>query len=136
MAFSGHDDFCIGQTQAASWNLAGLDITFLAGTLGQGGAERQLYYILKTLRGCGLRPSLLTLSGPEFWEARIAELGVSIERIEPTSSRMARLIRIVFALRRHKPTICQSQHFYTNAYAAFAARLVGCHEIGAMRNNG
>lgn len=116
-------------------DLAGLDLCFLAGTLGPGGAERQLYYLLKTLRAAGARLRLLSLTRGEFWEAPIAALGIPVLWIGAEAAPPARLWRIVAALRRDPPAILQSQHFYTNLYAAAAARLLGAREIGALRSD-
>ncbi|MDX2031488.1 MAG: glycosyltransferase [Blastocatellia bacterium] len=116
-------------------DLAGLDLCFLAGTLGPGGAERQLYYILQALRAEGARPRLLSLTQNEFWEAPIAALGVPIAWVGANGAPLARLGRIVSALRRNPPAILQSAHFYTNLYAAAAARLLGAREIGALRSD-
>ena len=54
-------------------DLAGLRICFVAGTLGQGGAERQLYYILRALTQAGAQPYVLCLTRGELWEKRIRE---------------------------------------------------------------
>jgi glycosyltransferase involved in cell wall biosynthesis len=113
-----------------------LRICFVAGTLGQGGAERQLYYILRALRQNGVDLHLLSLNRNEFWEKRIKELGVPVSCVGEPRSKVKRLFRVLSELRRIRPNIVQSQHFYTNFYAAAAARLLRIHEVGAMRNNG
>lgn len=122
-------------------DLTQLNICFLAGTLGQGGAERQLYYLLKALRSVGAKPSLLSLTQGEFWEAPIRELGVPVIWVGRGESRLARLKRIIAELRALKRDseqrlVLQSQHFYTNIYAAAAARALNAREIGAMRCDG
>jgi glycosyltransferase involved in cell wall biosynthesis len=111
-----------------------LKVCFLAGTLAQGGAERQLYYILETLVRGGARPRLLCLTRKEFWEDRIQELGVPIIWVGQRSSKLWRLAKITATLRKD-PDVFQSQHFYTNLYAVAAARLLGIREIGALRND-
>lgn len=116
--------------------LAGLRVSFLAGTLGQGGAERQLYYIVKSLRECGAEVSLLSLTQGEFWEEPIRQLGVPIFPMGGSESRFLRLTRILATLRRLRPVVVQSQHFYTNAYAGLAGRLLRTRSIGAVRNDG
>lgn len=116
-------------------DLRGLKICFIAGTLGQGGAERQLYYILQELVRHGARPRLLCLTQGEFWEQHIAALGVPATWVGQTGSRLARLRRIVAELRRDTPDVVQSQHFYTNLYAAVAARVLGIPGIGAVRSD-
>jgi glycosyltransferase involved in cell wall biosynthesis len=115
-------------------DLARLHVSFLAGTLGQGGAERQLYYILRTLRDRGAKVRLLSLSRGEFWEERIRALGIPVVWVGQSSARFVRLFRVLAALRDDPPDVLQSQHFYTNLYAAAAARWLGVPSVGAMRN--
>lgn len=117
-------------------DLSSIKICFLAGTLGQGGAERQLFYLLQALRNAGAAPRVLCLTRNEFWESKIQNLGVPVTWVGRNRSPGMRLGRIVAALRKDPPRILQSQHFFTNAFAAAAARLLGAREIGAMRNDG
>ena len=117
-------------------NLTDLKICFIAGTLGQGGAERQLFYILQALRQNGAIPSLLCLDRHQFWEERIKDLGVPVTWIGQTRSRLGRLLRIAIELRKSRPSIFQSQHFFTNAYVGVAGRCFGMSNIGALRSNG
>ena len=58
--------------------LAQLRIVLLAGTLGQGGAERQLFYTLKAMRDAGMAPHLLCLTTGEYWEEPMRALGVPV----------------------------------------------------------
>lgn len=111
-------------------------VCFLAGTLGQGGAERQLFYMLKALRGAGLRPHLLCLTQGEYWEEPIRALGVPVTWVGQAPGRAARVRAVIAACRELNPQIIQSQHFYTNLYAALAARRLGAREIGAVRSGG
>lgn len=116
--------------------LARLRVCFLAGTLGQGGAERQLFYLLKTLREQGATVQLLSLTRGEFWESPIAELGVDVRWVGQAQSRLTRLASITREVKAFRPDILQSQHFYTNLYAVGAARLLKIREIGALRCDG
>ncbi len=116
-------------------DLSKLNICFLAGTLGQGGAERQLYYILRTLREQGATVRLLSLSQGEFWEAKIRALGIPVTWVGQSTSRLIRLFRILALLRRDPPDVFQSQHFYTNPYVAAAARLLRIPSVGAIRSH-
>ncbi len=117
-------------------NLSQFKVCFLAGTLGQGGAERQLFHILQTLRWSGAAPRVLCLEPNEFWEDRIKALGVPVTPVGRAKSRLGRLLRVMTVLRQDPPAIIQSQHFYMNAYAGVAARMLGCVSIGALRSNG
>ena len=112
-----------------------IKVCFVAGTLGQGGAERQLFYMLQALRHSGAAVRLLCLTQGEFWESKIQALGVPVTWVGQDSSRLARLRRIARELRADPPDIVQSAHFYTNLYAALAARWLGLKEIGAVRND-
>lgn len=115
--------------------LSATSVCFLAGTLGQGGAERQLYYMLSALKQRNVRLKVLSLTRGEFWEEPIRRLGVPIVWVGQNSSRLARLGRIITVLRSDKPHVLQSQHFYTNLYAVGAARVLGVREIGALRSD-
>jgi glycosyltransferase involved in cell wall biosynthesis len=116
-------------------DLSGLNICFIAGTLGQGGAERQLFYALKTLRQLNARVSLLSLTRDEFWENRIRACDIPVKWVGQRESRLARVLQIVSELRSDPPDLIQSQHFYTNLYAVAAARISGRREIGTLRSD-
>jgi glycosyltransferase involved in cell wall biosynthesis len=115
--------------------LSDLDICFVAGTLGQGGAERQLYYALRALAGCGARARVLSLTRGEFWESRIRALDVEVTWIGQSGGRARRLRALLDVIRHDRPRILQSQHFFTNTYVALAARFLGIRGIGAIRSN-
>ncbi|MQA28678.1 MAG: glycosyltransferase [Luteitalea sp.] len=115
--------------------LDGLGISFVVGTLGQGGAERQLYYVLKALKSSGSRLRVLCLTKGEFWEEPIRGLGVPVTWVGQSPSRPVRLLRVIAALRAHRSAVLQSHHFYTNLYAVAAARTLGMREIGALRSD-
>lgn len=117
-------------------NLAQLKVCFLAGTLGQGGAERQLFHILCALVQNGCVPRVLYLRQNEIWESRIQALGLRVTRVGQFKSKLGRLLKILVELRKDPPLIFQSQHFYMNAYAGAAARMLGLVSIGALRSNG
>jgi glycosyltransferase involved in cell wall biosynthesis len=116
--------------------LRGLRVCFLAGTLGQGGAERQLFYNLKCLTECGAEVNLLCLTKGEYWEKPISNLGVAIHYVGGSSSRLGRLLQVFRVVRRLRPQVVQCQHFYTNIYGAVAGRFLGIPSIGAVRNDG
>src|SRR5215468_4676354 len=96
-------------------------ICYLAGTLGQGGAERQLFYAVQALRQNGAGVRVLSLEAGGFWETPIKDLGVPVTCVGEGGSRFKRVMRIVKLLREEPADILQSQHFYANAYAAVAA---------------
>jgi glycosyltransferase involved in cell wall biosynthesis len=117
-------------------DLSKLKICYLAGTLGQGGAERQLFYAIQALRRCGTSVRVLSLDHGGFWQAPIQQLGARVTCIGQARSRFKRVCRIVKALKSEPADILQSQHFYTNAYVSLSAWAHNCKSIGAMRSNG
>jgi glycosyltransferase involved in cell wall biosynthesis len=117
------------------FDLSRLNICFLAGTLGPGGAERQLLYVLKALRDNGTSLRLMCLTRHEFWEKAVGDLNIPITWIGKRQSKYSRVVALVRALRKEPPDVIQSQHFYTNLYAAGAARALGIREIAALRND-
>lgn len=116
--------------------LRGLRVCFLAGTLGQGGAERQLFYNLKCLTECGAKVDLLCLTQGEYWEKPISELGVAIHYVGGSSSRLGRLLQVFRVIRRLRPQVVQCQHFYTGIYGAVVGRFLGIPSVGAVRSDG
>lgn len=112
-----------------------LKVCFLAGTLGRGGAERQLVYMLRALGQVGVTTRVLCLTKGESFEQEIRSLGVPVEWIGDTAFRPRRLLNLVKALKRHPVDILQSAHFYTNLYGAVAGRITRTRDIGAVRSN-
>ncbi len=108
----------------------------MTGTLGQGGAERQLFYALEALRDSGAQLNVLSLTAGEPWEGPFREAGFPPTWVGQSPAKARRLGRIVRTLRKQPADIVQSQHFFTNAYVAAAARVVGARDIGAMRSDG
>ncbi len=115
-------------------DLSNRRICFIAGTLGCGGAERQLAYMLRVLQTERARVSVLSLTEGEFWEEPLLRSGVEIVHVGGDGSRLGRLRVIVREVRRLQPEVLQSGHFFTNMYAALAARMTGVREIGAIRS--
>jgi len=111
----------------------GLHVCFIAGTLGPGGAERQLFYMLRALHAAGASLEVLSLTQGEFWEEPIRALGVPVIWVGRRPSRLARLCRITREIARNRPDVIQSSHFYTNLYTVVAGRLLGLRDVGAVR---
>lgn len=112
-----------------------LRLCFVAGTLGRGGAERQLVYMLEALRGHAVEPRVLCLTQGEPYQREIESLEVPVEWIGANPSRLARMVAIIRSLEREPAEVVQSAHFYTNLYASVAGRLTGARSIGAVRND-
>ena len=112
-----------------------MKVCFLAGTLGRGGAERQLLFMLRALQCEGIETKLLCLTSGEQYEQEIAKLGIDVEWVGASPNRISRLIQIIKSIKKYRPDVVQSSHFYTNIYAAIAGRIAGARSIGAVRSD-
>ena len=110
-------------------------IAFVAGTLGQGGAEKQLVYMARALRDSGADVRVYCLTRGEHYERELSDAGLAPEWIGRVTAPPLRALALAAALRRFQPDIVQSAHFYTNLYVAIAAPMVGAIGVGAARND-
>jgi glycosyltransferase involved in cell wall biosynthesis len=111
-----------------------LRVAFIAGSLGQGGAEKQLLYLARELMRVRVDVRVLTLTHGEACEPAFAGAGVPVEWVGRHRLPL-RLVDLAVAPRRFHPHIVQAAHFFTNLYAAGLARLGGVAGIGAIRND-
>jgi glycosyltransferase involved in cell wall biosynthesis len=111
-----------------------LRVEFIAGSLGQGGAEKQLLYLARELRRVRVDVRVLTLTHGEACEPAFADAGVPVEWVGRHRLPL-RLVDLVASTRRFRPHIVQAAHFFTNLYAAGLARLDGVVGTGAIRND-
>lgn len=112
-----------------------MKICFLAGTLGPGGAERQLYYYLKSLIETGHSPYVLCLTKGGFWEKPILDLGIPVIWVGQSSNRLIRLFCIGKEIRQRPTEIIHSQHFHTNLYAYVVGITLHKKAIGSLRSD-
>lgn len=110
-------------------------VCFLAGTLGRGGAERQLVFMLESLRDRAVDVKLLCLTSGEAYENEIRNLGIDVDWVGRRANRSLRVLAIARAAARWSADILQSSHFYTNIYAGLAARMSRIASIGAIRSD-
>lgn len=116
-------------------SLKEMRICFLAGSLGRGGAERQLFYILQTLQSLGVSCRVLSLTTGEIYEERIRQINIPVDWVGQHRSKVRRLAAIVNQLQSWHPHIIQSTHSFVNPYAFVAARFMRCLDVGAIRTD-
>jgi glycosyltransferase involved in cell wall biosynthesis len=110
-------------------------ICFIAGTLGQGGAERQLLYLIEELIADGSKVSVVALTSGEFYENKLKELGAIVYNVK-NKNKVKRFLEIAFTIKNKiKPTYIFSMHFYTNLYALFTNLVTAVNYNGSLRNN-
>lgn len=112
-----------------------MKVCFIVGTLGRGGAEKQLVFMLRALKRAAVETRVLCLTSGESYESEIKSLGVEVEYIGEQQNRLWRLWKIIQNLRKRPVDVIQSSHFYTNIYAALAGKALKIPSIGAIRSN-
>jgi len=112
-----------------------MNICFIAGTLGRGGAEKQLIFMLRVLKHIGVSTRILCLTKGESYEAEIRDLGLTVEWVGESNNRALRLLKIIECLRCLRADLVQSTHFYTNIYAGAAGTFLKIPSIGAVRSD-
>lgn len=112
-------------------------VTFIIGQLVLGGAEKQLYLLVRGLMQRGWDVSVITLhpGHNDYWEVPIKEMGVRFFGIVD-HGRLLRFIRLIFILRRERTSIVHSWTEFTGLYASVCGRLA-CVPIrlGSQRSN-
>lgn len=107
----------------------------MAGTLGTGGAEKQLYYMVRSLIEEGVIVHVYSLTRGEYYETKLQELGVAPIWVGKHSNPLVRLVRITAELVSFHPHIVQAAHFFTNLYVAFGGCPLDAARIGSLRND-
>jgi Glycosyltransferase len=110
-------------------------IAFISGTLGRGGAERQLYYLTTSLAKQGYKITVYCLTRQEFYESRLQENGIEVIYFGAHTSKLKRLYHLYRLLKSNPPQLIYSFHFYANTYAAIAGKLLGIKVIGSIRSD-
>lgn len=113
----------------------GLRVALIAGTLGQGGAEKQLVYMARALRDAGAGVSVFSLQSGELHEDTLRRLGIPVTAVGRGGGRAGRLARLATAVVRTRPHVVQSGHLFANLYAAAAAAASGALSLGALRSS-
>lgn len=110
-------------------------IGFIASTLNLGGAERQLFYIVKDLKLHNAEPIILCMTRGEYWQQQIEKLGVPVLWVGRSRSRILRLFSIIKAISENNIDTIHSQHFHTNIYAVIAGFFLRKKVIGSLRSD-
>ena len=115
--------------------VASVRVALLAGSLTQGGAEKQLVYMSRALRNIGAAVRVYSLTSGEFYEAVLRDLSLAPVYIGGVRNPLLRAFVLANALREFRPQIVQAAHFFVNLHVTLAARLLGAHPVGAVRND-
>ncbi len=110
-------------------------VALIAGTLGHGGAEKQLAYGARALAAAGVDVRVLSLTRGERYERTLREAGIPVVFAGRAPDVPRRLLAIAREVARFRPQIVQSCHTFANLYAALAARRAGALSLGALRSS-
>jgi glycosyltransferase involved in cell wall biosynthesis len=113
----------------------GLRVTFIAGGLGRGGAEKQFLYMLRTLQDLDASIQVLTLTTGEYHAESLTKLGIHPIPVGIPTNPVSRVLAITRAVRTFRPHFIQATHFFTSFYAGMAGRLARIPSIGAIRSD-
>jgi glycosyltransferase involved in cell wall biosynthesis len=112
-----------------------LRVAFVAGSLTQGGAEKQLVYMARALRERGVNLRVFALTRGEFYEDALRTAGIEPIWVGKRGHPSARLAVLGTWFARYRPHIVQSTHFFSNLYAAILGRSFNALAIGSIRND-
>src|SRR5262249_53998062 len=112
-------------------------LLYLIGELHTGGAERQLYYLLRTMDRERYRPAVAVWNYCEqdLHVPQIRALGVPLYSFPQTLSRVAKLSALRRLVGQLVPEVIHSYSFYTNFAAYWAAVGRRAVAVGSVRND-
>ncbi len=112
-----------------------LKIGFVVGNLGIGGAEKQLYYMIKSLHERQVSVRVFHFTKGEYYEQKLLELGVAMKYIGSKNFPPFRMFNLLIQILLFRPSIIQSTHSYVNFYVGIIGKLLNISTIGAVRNH-
>ena len=110
-------------------------IAFIAGTLGNGGAERQLYYIVKFLKLKNYDILVISLSKNKYYLKKISYLGVEVKVFEWKNNPINKLYFIIKHCLLFHPNIIQSAHTYVNFYTLIVSKILNVKFYASIRDS-
>lgn len=109
------------------------NVAIIAGTLGLGGAERQLSYQAFALQRQGIAVRVIAFEGGP-WERRLRESGVAATTLESRRNSVSRLWAIQKQLSERPPDCICGAHFFVSPYVCLTARLQGVPALCTVRS--
>lgn len=110
-------------------------VALVIGDLNVGGAQKQSYYIAKTLKetGVDIRVYYTNNGSPRFEELR--QMGIETIWFGKSKNPAGRTLHLFRLLREFQPHIALCTRTYNNLYLGLAGRLAGITTIGTLRNS-
>lgn len=104
--------------------MAGIRVLYVIAGLTRGGAEKQLYLLLKYMDREMFTPAVVSLSAGGAWTDHIRQLGVTVIELPRLKSfELGRVLKLYRVIQREAPAILQTFLFSDNAYGLLAGRM-------------
>ncbi len=99
-------------------------VLYVIGQLGIGGAEKQLFYLVRGLNRQRYKPAVVSLSRGGYWADAIRSEGVEVTELERKKNvESARLMKLLRVMIRFRPAIVHTYLSSANSYGRIAAAL-------------
>lgn len=113
-----------------------IKICYIIGQLGKGGAEKQLYELVKGIDREKFEPIVISLSQGGYWGREIQKLNIQIIELQRRKNReITRLFKLIKILKAIKPDIVHTYMFTANSYGRVAALIARVPIIIASERN-
>lgn len=113
-----------------------IKIVYVIDSLGKGGAERQLFELIKGLHETRFKPLVISLSEGGYWIKEFERIAVKLIELQYRKHfELARLMELTKILIKERPQILHSFMFAGNAYGRIAAKLAGVPVIIASERS-
>lgn len=111
-------------------------IAYVIGELNKGGAEYQLYELIRHLDRTRFTPAVFVLAADGYWEGPLRELGITVHGFPRRGSAdLGRLRRLRAALRAFAPDVLHTVLWSANVYGRAAAVGLGIPVVIAAERN-
>lgn len=99
-----------------------IKVCYIIGQLSKGGAEKQLYELIRGLNKKKFLPAVISLSRGGFWSKEIKKIGIEVIELERKKNmEISRLFNLIKIVRKMKPDIVHTYLFSANSYGRIAA---------------
>ncbi len=113
-----------------------IKICYVIGQLSRGGAEKQLYELVKGIDRERFSPVVIGLSSGGFWTGEFRKLNIQVIELQRRKNReFTRLFRLIKLFRIIKPDIVHTYLFSANSYGRIAAIIAGVPVIIASERS-
>ena len=113
-----------------------IKICYVIGQLSRGGAEKQLYELVKGINRERFSPVVISLSSGGCWASEFRKLNIQVIELQRRKNReFTRLFRLIKLFRTIKPDIVHTYLFSANSYGRIAAIIAGAPVVIASERS-